>query len=106
MRPDILKRFLTNTDETGRFLMKSGKTGIIYFVEPLYNGKTPEWGDVDPATKKITGNCGSGYTGAVTRKESIITEENDFVNIGYCNESSLGETCRRDQEHLKRMYHG
>lgn len=39
MRPDILKRFLTNTDETGRFLMKSRITGIIYFVEPLYNGK-------------------------------------------------------------------
>ncbi|WP_273238303.1 hypothetical protein [Flavobacterium lindanitolerans] len=44
MRQDILKRFLTNTDETGRFLMKSRITGIIYFVEPIYNGKTPEWG--------------------------------------------------------------
>lgn len=51
MRQDILKRFLTNTDETGRFLMKSRITGIIYFVEPIYNGKTPEWGDLDPATK-------------------------------------------------------
>lgn len=53
MRPDILKRFLTNTDETGRFIMKSRITGIIYFVEPIYNGKTPVWGDVDPATKKL-----------------------------------------------------
>lgn len=42
MKPDILKRFLTNTDETGRFVMKSRITGITYFVEPIYNGKTPK----------------------------------------------------------------
>lgn len=40
--------------------------------------KTPEWGDVDPVTKKLTGNYGSKYTGAVTKKESLITEENGF----------------------------
>ena len=68
MRSDILKRFLTNTDETVRFIMKSRITGIIYFVEPIYNGKTPKWGDVDPATKQITGNYCSKYTGAVTKK--------------------------------------
>ncbi|MEZ0004791.1 hypothetical protein ABH942_000134 [Flavobacterium sp. 28YEA47A] len=103
MRKDILKRFLTNTDETGRFLMKSRLTGIIYFVEPIYNGKTPEWGDLDPATKKLTGNYGSKYTGAVTKKESLITEENGFVNIGYFKGSPFGAIEQRDREHQKRL---
>ena len=99
MRPDILKRFLTNTDETGRFIMKSRITGIIYFVEPIYKGKTPKWGDVDPATKQITGNYGSKYTGAITKKESLITEENGFINIGYFKGSPFGAIDVRDKEH-------
>ncbi|RKS25031.1 hypothetical protein CLV94_0054 [Flavobacterium endophyticum] len=92
---------MTNTDETGRFLMKSRLTGIVYFVEPIYNGKTPEWGDVDPATKKLTGSYGSKYTGAVTKKESLITEENGFVNIGYFKGSPFGAIEQRDREDQK-----
>jgi hypothetical protein len=103
MRPDILKRFLTNTDETGRFLLKSRITGIIYFVEPIYNGKTPKWGDVDPATKQITGNYGSKYTGAITKKESLITEENGFKNIGYFKGSPFGAIDARDKAHQEAM---
>ena len=103
MKPDILKRFLTNTDETGRFLMKSRITGITYFVEPIYNGKSEKWGDLDPATGKLTGNYGSKYTGAVTKKESLITEENGFVNIGYFKGSPLGAIEMRDKEHQIRM---
>jgi hypothetical protein len=103
MRPDILKRFLTNTDETGRFIMKSRLTGITYFVEPIYNGKTPEWGDVDPATKKLTGHYGSKYTGAVTKKESLLTEENGFLNIGHFKGSPFGAIDVRDKEHQRRL---
>jgi hypothetical protein len=103
MKPDILKRFLTNTDETGRFLMKSRITGITYFVEPIYNGKSEKWGDLDPATNKLTGNYGSKYTGAVTKKESLITEENGFVNIGYFKGSPFGAIEMRDKEHQIRM---
>ncbi len=103
MRTEILKRFLTNTDETGRFLMKSRITGIIYFVEPIYNGKTSKWGDVDPATKQITGNYGSKYTGAITKKESLITEENGFVNIGYFKGSPFGAIEQRDKAHQVRL---
>lgn len=103
MRPDILKRFLTNTDETGRFIMKSRITGITYFVEPIYNGKTLACGDVDPATKKLTGNYGSKYTGAVTKKESLITEENGFQNIGFFKGSPFGAIDVRDKEHQRRL---
>lgn len=35
---DIKKRFLTNTDETGRFIVKSLTTGKTYYVEPIGNG--------------------------------------------------------------------
>ncbi|NUY82666.1 hypothetical protein HUK80_17305 [Flavobacterium sp. MAH-1] len=106
MRQEILRRFLTNTDETGRFLMKSRKTGIVYFVEPIYNGKTPVWGDLNPATKQLEGNYGSKYTGAVTKKESIITEENGFENIGFFKGSPFGEIDRRDREHEARLKGG
>lgn len=103
MRQDIVKRFLTNTDETGRFLMKSRLTGITYFVEPIYNGKTPVWGDLNPATGQIEGNYGSKYTGAVTKKESLITEENGFQNIGYFKGSPFGAIEVRDKEHQRRL---
>lgn len=50
---DIKKRFLTNTDETGRFIVKSLTTGKTYYVEPIGNGHPADWGDINPATKKI-----------------------------------------------------
>lgn len=97
MKREMISRFLTNTDETGRFLMKSSVTGITYFVEPLYKGKPSTWGDIDPATKKLTGQYGSKYTGAVLARESLITSENGFVNIGYFKGSPFGEIERRDK---------
>ncbi|HEX8577777.1 MAG TPA: hypothetical protein VF677_15945 [Flavobacterium sp.] len=41
--------------------------------------------------------------GAVTKKESLITEENGFVNIGYFKRSPFGAIEQRDREHQKRM---
>lgn len=52
---DVKKRFLTNTDETGRFIVKSLTTGKTYYVEPIGNGHPADWGDINPATKKIEG---------------------------------------------------
>lgn len=48
---DLDKRFLTNTDETGRFIVKSLVTGKKYYVEPIGNGHPADWGDINPATK-------------------------------------------------------
>ncbi|MCK8480370.1 hypothetical protein [Psychroserpens algicola] len=40
MKPqELMKRFLTGTDQTGRFIVSSKITGITYFVEPIDNGK-------------------------------------------------------------------
>lgn len=75
------KRFLTETDKTGRFIVKSLATGKKYYVEPIGTGYPADWGDLDPATKKIEGDYGQKYTGCVTEKESLITPENGFEKI-------------------------
>jgi hypothetical protein len=76
-----IKDFLINSEDTGRFVVKSLKTGKFYFVEPIDDGERLDWGDINPATKKIEGKYGSKYKGAVTEKESFITTENGFENI-------------------------
>lgn len=35
MNAEVNKRFLEKTDETGRFIVYSTKTGISYYVEPI-----------------------------------------------------------------------
>lgn len=95
---NINKRFLTNTDETGRMIVKSLKTGRTYYIEPIGNGYNEAFGDIDPATKKMTGNYGDKYTGSVTEKESLITKENGFSNIVTLKpgESPFDEIDRRE----------
>lgn len=66
---DLEKRFLKNTDDTGR----------KYYVEPI--GGHSDWGDINPATKKVEGDYGEKYKGSVSEKESMITPENGFVLI-------------------------
>lgn len=67
--------------ETGRFYIQSLKTGKVYCVEPI-EGKRVEWGSVDPATGEFMHKKGwKKFTGAIKEKDSIITEENGFVNI-------------------------
>ena len=74
------QRFLIDTDHTGRFIVISKETGITYFVEPVGNCRT-NWGDLDPATKKMTGKYGVKYRGSIDDKDSLITDENGFKNI-------------------------
>lgn len=78
---DLKKRFLENTDDTGRFIYKSLVTGREYYVEPIGTGHPADWGDINPATKKVEGDYGEKYKGSVSEKESMITLENGFVLI-------------------------
>lgn len=78
---DAIKNFLVNSDETGRFIVTSLKTGKKYYVEPLDGGNRTEWGDLNPSTKKLEGDYGSKYKGSVKESESLITKENGFDNI-------------------------
>ncbi len=101
---EFLKRFLIDTDKTGRFIVKSPQSGKTYFVEPIHDGNPFLWGDYDPATKKMTGNYGTKYPGAVTEKDSLITKENGFNEITYVHQGSpFGEIDRRDREYLQSM---
>jgi hypothetical protein len=85
MDPDLRKRFLTNTDETGRFVVFSQRTGKTYYVEPI-DGKSKtdwtEWGSIDPATGKMMNKPGfRKYAGAVKPEDSLITKENGFDKV-------------------------
>ena len=94
----VTKRFLTGTDKTGRFIISSKITGITYFVEPIDNGKPDKLlGDVDPATNKLNGDYGNKVVGAVKEQDSLITENNGFVNILTFKGSPLGVIDRRDK---------
>ncbi len=81
MENEAIKNFLVNSDDTGRFIVTSLKTGRKYFVEPIDNGNKTEWGDINPATKKIEGDYGTKHKGAIKESESLITTENGFDNI-------------------------
>lgn len=81
MNSDLNKRFLTNTDETGRFLVTSQRTGKTYYVEPFGNTRT-KWGSVDPATGNLMNKKGHDkYRGSVDSTDCLVTEANGFKNI-------------------------
>lgn len=81
MNSDVMKRFLTNTDESGRFIVTSQRTGRTYAVEPFGNPRT-NWGSVDPATGELMNKKGHDkYRGSVDEKDCMITEANGFKNI-------------------------
>ena len=105
MDKDFKARFLTNTDETGRFIVKSAKTGKTYFVEPIDDGERTSWGDYNPATKGFeTSNYGK-YKGSVKPNESMITEENGFDKIHHLGvgESPLSYIEKIDDEYFEKM---
>ena len=77
---EVKRNFLVNRDETGKEIIYFPKTGKKYYIEYIGNGHS-NWGDIDPVTKKLTGNYGTKFRGSVTPQESVITEENGFENI-------------------------
>ena len=78
---EIVRKFLTNTDETGRFIVTSLRTGRKYFVEPIGKSKT-DWGSINPATGNLMNKKGHDkYQGSINEKDSLITPENGFKNI-------------------------
>ena len=84
MEQSFNNRFLTSSDETGRFIVFSNKTKKTYYVEPIGSNRVV-WGDVNPATGKVEGSYGDKYKGSIDEKNSLITKENGFKNIIYSN---------------------
>lgn len=83
MNSDFTTKFLTNTDDTGRFIVVSQRTGRKYFVEPIEMQRVDtNWGSIDPATGNLMNKKGHDkYRGAVKPDESLITKENGFSKI-------------------------
>lgn len=85
----MIRNFLVNSEETGRHIVFSQRTGRRYYVEPIGNGRGGDWGSYNPASGKIEHKKGDGkYTGSVTEKESLITKENGFKNIVFVDRGS------------------
>ena len=83
--------FLTNRDETGNliyFYLETGKQYSVEFIAP--RGHSVTWGDVDPATKKLTGSYGGRANGAIKAEDSVITKENGFNDIVEGRGASVG----------------
>jgi hypothetical protein len=103
MKNDIMNRFLTSTDETGRFIVTSSITGKKYFVEVIdKSGRMADWGSYNPASGNIEYKKGMGkFTGSVKPDESLITEANGFKNIWDMptGGSPFAEIDRRDKEY-------
>lgn len=66
----IPEGFLKETDKTGRFLIRSIRTGKLYACEPLHTKERRRWGYIQQFSD-----------GAIQKEESLITEENGFKNI-------------------------
>lgn len=85
MDTNFNKRFLTNTDDTGRFVVTSQRTGRVYYVEPIDNRQSTDWtkwGSIDPATGKLMNkHAFRKYNGAVKESESMIKLENGFNKV-------------------------
>lgn len=100
---NIRKQFLIETEHTGRFIIKSFVTGKVYYVEPIERGRPRSFGDIDPATKKVTGSYGMKYRGAVKESESLITKENGFDEITLVRGSYMTEIERREKEFINSL---
>ena len=105
MKEDVVKKYLINRDETGRFIVKSMKTNKTYFVETIDGEERTALGDFDPVTKKFhTSEYGSKYKGSIKPEESMITEENGFEKIHTLGvgESPLSYIDKLDEEYYQK----
>lgn len=93
-----MRDFLVNRDQTGREIVYYPGTGKKYYIEYLGNNRT-NWGDVDPASGDIQGSYGLKYKGSVDHKDSLITEDNGFINIEEGKGSPYDEIEKRHNEY-------
>lgn len=77
--------FLERTDDTGRFVVYSERTGKTYAVEPIWR-KTKQWGSIDPADSGAGGTLTKKkgmdkHLGAVREEDSLLVEGEHFINV-------------------------
>ena len=76
---ELRKKFLTDTDDSGRFIVRSKRTGRTYYVEPIGKKKT-NWGDITSYGRggTVTGSYGKKHRGSIDPEDSLITLEKGF----------------------------
>lgn len=61
-----------------------------FLVEPIGAQRPADWGSVNPITGKLENKKGfAKHIGAIDASESIINEENGFINIEYVSGSPM-----------------
>jgi hypothetical protein len=109
IKPEVLKN-LPPTSETGRYFVHSSILNKTFCIEPI--GDHPDnvrsqWGDVNPATKKLeTGDYGDKHKGSIKMKDSIIKKENGFETDGVflgVGTSPEGYIFELEQEFLRKQ---
>jgi hypothetical protein len=89
MKNDIIRNFLVNSEETGRHIVHSFRTGKKYYIEAIGNDRMADWGSYNPSTGDIENKKGAGkYTGSVKLENSVINENNGFKNIHFVEKGS------------------
>lgn len=81
MHESVKKEFFTNTDQTGRFIVYSQRTGKQYAVEAVGDPHVV-WGSINPGETKLMNKKGHDkYRGSVDEKDSLIKLENGFSKV-------------------------
>ena len=72
----------------GREYITDLETGRKFVIEVIDNSDSNRslWGDIDPATKTVSGNYGTKHKCGIKEEDSIIKTEDGFKNI-----STLGK---------------
>jgi len=74
-------KFLIDSESTGRFIVKSKRTGKKYFVEAIGDPHV-EWGSLDQSSGKLMVKKGwKKNKGSIDKDESMITPDNGFEKI-------------------------
>lgn len=93
--------FLVNSENTGRFIVSSVRTGKQYFVEAIGDPHV-EWGSLDQSSGKMMVKKGwKKNKGSIEKEESMITAENGFEKI---HELKAGESPLQHIEMLDSKY--
>jgi hypothetical protein len=88
--------------DTGRYYVKvNGRTFCVEPIDNTLGNGRKKWGDIDPATKKVTGSYGDKNIGAIHEDESIITKENGYDEIyelepGVSPDSFINELIKKE----------
>jgi hypothetical protein len=86
---EIKANFTVNSSQTGRFIVKSMRTGKEYFVEAIGDPHL-DWGSLDQATGKLSVKKGwKKFQGSIDESESQVTKENGFSEV---HELQAGES--------------